>query len=57
MHTAFWSAYFGGAGPATSLFRAKMEYAKGLPHGQTALAAQAIEYKILRQYTCLGLGF
>lgn len=57
MHTAFWSAYFGGAAPATALLGAKMEYAKGLPHGQTALGAQAIEYKILRQYTCLGLGF
>jgi beta-lactamase superfamily II metal-dependent hydrolase len=57
MHEAFWSAYGKGHPPAEALFLAKLEYLRGMPHGQTSANARAIEYKILRQYTCLGLGW
>lgn len=57
MHEAFWRICDSGRSPARSLFEAKLQYLRGMPHGQTGAAAQAIEYKILRQYTCLGLGW
>lgn len=57
MHEAFWHSYQAGGSPAQALFDAKLQYLKGMPHGQTAANSQAIEYKILRQYTCLGLGW
>jgi hypothetical protein len=57
MHEAFWQGYQAGLSPAQALFAAKLQYLKGMPHGQTAANSQAIEYKILRQYTCLGLGW
>jgi hypothetical protein len=28
-----------------------------MPHGRRSAAQTAIEFKILRQYTCLGLGW
>jgi hypothetical protein len=57
LHESFWRRYNAGAPPAQALFEAKREYAAGIPHGQTGLKSQAIENKILRQYTCLGLGW
>jgi beta-lactamase superfamily II metal-dependent hydrolase len=57
MHEAFWRGYQPGGSPAQALFNAKLQYLKGMPHGQTSPNSQAIEYKILRQYTCLGLGW
>jgi hypothetical protein len=57
MHAAFWKSCIQGAAPAQALFDAKIDYASGLPHGQTSVTAQAIEYKILKQFTCLGLGW
>jgi hypothetical protein len=57
MHEAFWKRYTEGMGPAEALFRAKIDYAQGLPHGQTSPTGQAIEYKIWKEYTCLGLGW
>jgi hypothetical protein len=57
MHEAFWKAYSPGRSPAQALFDAKLQYLKGMPHSQTNTNSQAIEYKILRQYTCLGLGW
>jgi beta-lactamase superfamily II metal-dependent hydrolase len=56
-HEAFWRAYTAGKPPARAVFDAKLEYIRGMPHGQTATSARAIEYKIFRQYTCLGLGW
>ena len=41
--------------PARALFDAKIAYARDFPHGRTSTAQEAIEYKILREYTCLGL--
>jgi beta-lactamase superfamily II metal-dependent hydrolase len=57
MHEAFWRSYQPGGSPAQALFDAKLQYLRGMPHGQTGVNSQAIEYKILRQYTCLGLGW
>jgi hypothetical protein len=57
MHEAFWNAYTNLRSPAAALFEAKLRYLEGMPHGQTSINSQAIEYKILRQYTCLGLGW
>jgi hypothetical protein len=57
MHRAFWSAFNAGKPPAQALFDAKIDYIRGMPHGRTGVLQTAIEYKILRQYTCLGLGW
>jgi hypothetical protein len=57
MHTAFWKHIAAGTAPARALFDAKVEYIAGMPHGRTLPSEQAVEYKILRQFTCLGLGW
>ncbi len=57
IHEAFWSEYAKSNSPATALLEAKRLYRKGMPHGQTSAASQAVEYKILNQFTCLGLGW
>jgi hypothetical protein len=57
MHAAFWSKLRVGASPAEALLHAKADYIEGMPHGRRGLGARAIEFKILWQYTCLGLGW
>lgn len=57
LHAAFWHFYNIGFAPAVALFNAKIEFIKQMPHGRTTVIQQAIEYKILRQFTCLGLGW
>jgi hypothetical protein len=57
LHREFWRLLGTGVGPARALFEAKREYLRGMPHGQTDPLGRAIERKILRQYTCLGLGW
>jgi hypothetical protein len=57
MHEAFWRRIHAGVPPARALFEAKIEYFRGIPHGQRSMMSRAIEYKIWRQYTCLGLGW
>ena len=57
MHEAFWRSIAAGKAPAQALFEAKVEYALAFPHGRTTPQYEAIEYKILRAYTCLGLGW
>jgi hypothetical protein len=57
MHAAFWREILAGSLPSQALFRAKAEYVRGMPHGQTSAVGRAIEFKILRQFTCLGLGW
>lgn len=57
MHDAFWAEIGRGSRPAEALFKAKKEYVKGMPHGMTDRFSQAVEMKILRQFTCLGLGW
>lgn len=57
LHVAFWKYYIQNQSPAKALFDAKMEYFKNIPHGQEGQLARAIEYKVWREYTCLGLGW
>lgn len=57
MHDAFFERAQRGVPPARSLFEAKEAYAVGMPHGQVKPTSQAVEHKILRQFTCLGLGW
>ena len=57
MHSAFWKRYTQGTAPAQALLEAKKEYLQAMPHGLNSPMGQAIEFKILKQYTCLGLGW
>ena len=57
MHTAYWAAIGAGKAPALALQEAKRQYVLGMPHGLTDPVQRAIEFKILRQFTCLGLGW
>lgn len=58
MHRLFWENLVGGQPPAKALWLAKIAYARSIPYKRPASAeAAAIEHKILRQYTCLGLGW
>lgn len=57
MHSAFWKHVQAGKAPAEALFQAKIDYIKGMPHGRSKIEEVAIENKILRQFTCLGLGW
>jgi beta-lactamase superfamily II metal-dependent hydrolase len=58
MHAAFWSHLLKGKkSPAQALFDAKMDYIRDMPHGCSSSEELAIEYKILREFTCLGLGW
>jgi hypothetical protein len=43
--------------PAEALFSAKKDYISGMPHDRVKPVEQAVEYKILRAFTCLGLGW
>jgi beta-lactamase superfamily II metal-dependent hydrolase len=56
MHQQFWQCYQAGLSPARALFEAKKRYLRDIPH-RGGVVGQAIETKILRQYTCLGLGW
>ena len=55
MHQYFFEAL--GDSPAEALFDARRRYVQGIPHGPRDLRSQAIEYKIWRQFTCLGIGW
>jgi beta-lactamase superfamily II metal-dependent hydrolase len=55
MHQFFFEEL--GDSPAEALFAARQRYVAGIPHGPTNLRSQAIEYKIWRQFTCLGIGW
>jgi hypothetical protein len=57
MHDAFWKHIKSGRFPAEALFLAKKEFAAGMPHGRTDPFSRAVELKISRQFTCLGLGW
>ena len=57
MHDAFWARLAAGKRPAEALFLAKQDYLCGMPHGVTDEFDRAAEIKILRQFTCLGLGW
>jgi len=58
MHLAFWNNLVTKKlAPAKALFQSRTDYLAGMPHGQTSLWGQAVERKILMQFTCLGLGW
>ncbi len=62
LHDAFWAESQRGSSPARALFDAKMRYLKGIPHGLSGKGPSsdlhvALECKILRQFTCLGVGW
>jgi beta-lactamase superfamily II metal-dependent hydrolase len=57
MHNHFWTAIKAGQSPASALFSARQQYAREIPHGRNDSFSQAVELKIFRQYTCLGLGW
>lgn len=58
LHAAFWRAIIAGISPALALLEAKHAFALEMPHvGTRGSVEEAIEFKTLRQYTCLGLGW
>lgn len=57
MHEAFWLELNGGKAPAEALFAARADYLADMPHGRTDPREIAIERKIYKQFTCLGLGW
>ena len=57
MHDDFWKAIANNMQPAEALLYAKKAYLKKMPHNRKDAVSQAVEMKILRQFTCLGLGW
>ncbi|WFU62481.1 MBL fold metallo-hydrolase [Bradyrhizobium brasilense] len=58
MHRAFWKILpRSDFSPAKALFEARKAFLAEMPHGRTAPLELAIERKIYRQFTCLGLGW
>lgn len=57
LHESFWQHIVSGTPPAQALFNAKKDYIEGMFHDLDDAVEHAIEYKILRQFTCLGLGW
>jgi hypothetical protein len=57
LHRSFWRRFVAGAAPAAALHGAKLEYATGIPVRQRRLSGRAVEMKVWRQFTCLGLGW
>lgn len=57
MQMSFWEAIRRGLAPSEAIFEAKREFAANLPHGQFDVVSRAVELKICRQFTCLGLGW
>ena len=58
MHRYFWREITSGQPAARALFNAKRAYADGIPHlPDSGEELRLIEHKILRQFTCLGLGW
>jgi len=63
LHEAFWESYNAGVPPAQALFDAKRQYVGIMGHGSgptrgsSGRRTLAIEKKIFRQFTCLGLGW
>ena len=57
LHSAFWESYGSGSSPAEALLAAKAEFSQGMFHEQIGPVREAIEWKTLYQFTCLGLGW
>ena len=57
LHTDFWKEIAAGRAPAEAIFNARSAYLMALPHGRTSLFDLAVERKIYKEFTCLGLGW
>lgn len=57
LHSAFWEQIRQGRPPAVALFNARQTFATEIPHGRSALWNLAVERKLYKQFTCLGLGW
>lgn len=57
MQMAFWQQLGAGRPPAEALFEARKTFLAGMPHGRVVPLELAIERKIYKQFTCLGLGW
>jgi beta-lactamase superfamily II metal-dependent hydrolase len=57
MHDLFWRNIAQSKPPALALWEAKKAYSRAMPHGQSDVYSWGIEHKILREFTCLGLGW
>jgi hypothetical protein len=57
LHSAFWKEIVAGRAPAEALFNARSAYLRAIPHGRTSLFDLAVERKIFKEFTCLGLGW
>ncbi|HYD84891.1 MAG TPA: hypothetical protein VEA63_12590, partial [Opitutus sp.] len=56
LHTLFWKYLTAGKPPAEALFAAKSDYAAKIPYRDDPIE-EAVDQKIVRQFTCLGLGW
>lgn len=57
LHQAFWAGVLAGTAPAAALFAAKVAYIPEIPHARDTAAVKAVELKLWREFTCLGLGW
>jgi hypothetical protein len=57
MHAAFWRQIAAGDLPARALFDARVRFLQEMPHGRSIPLELAIERKIYKEFTCLGLGY
>ncbi|MDF0522488.1 hypothetical protein P0R31_35195 [Bradyrhizobium yuanmingense] len=57
LHAAFWDEIRKKVPPAQALHNARQTYLLDIPHGRTALWDLAVERKLYKQFTCLGLGW
>ncbi|MGC4120496.1 MAG: hypothetical protein QM765_39135 [Myxococcales bacterium] len=58
LHESFWNHLKKTGSPAEALLQAKNDYLAAMPHPNADDPGDlAIEHKILRQFTCLGLGW
>ena len=57
MHRLFWDFTKSGLSPAQALREAKLSYFSSMPFDGDEAKQAAAEFKTLRQFTCLGLGW
>lgn len=57
MHEYFWHYFDQGQPAAMALFNAKSDYRQNMFHHAPSNLFEAVEYKILHQFTCLGLAW
>jgi beta-lactamase superfamily II metal-dependent hydrolase len=57
LHAAFWREIDAGNRPSQALFNARRTYLSQIPHNRTALWNLAVERKLYKEFTCLGLGW